>query len=92
MMIAEDYSISWNYIVSRMETRFLIDPTSMKEYSFWDIVNRIDSIWQEYKELKGKMYDRCKDCTYLTEKDGKWYCEDYTEFCLDINRCITYEV
>ena len=92
-MTGEYYGISWNYIVSRMETRFGISPANNStDYSLYDFQCRIDLIWQEYyKRLKDK-YDRCRDCSYLVEKDEKWYCEDYNDFCIDIGHCVNDEV
>lgn len=87
-MMAEDYSISWNYIVSRMETRFGISPSNNKDYSLYDLKSRIDLIWDEYFEHLKKKYERCRDCAYLVEKDGKWFCEDSNQDCVDVGWCI----
>lgn len=34
---------------------------------------------------------RCGDCFALVEKDGKWYCEEYNKYCVDVKCCYLYE-
>ena len=35
---------------------------------------------EQYKE-------RCKDCTYLEERNGQWYCDSCPEYCNKIEEC-----
>ena len=30
---------------------------------------------------------RCRDCFALSEMDGKWYCDEYEEYCENITAC-----
>lgn len=46
-----DYSISWGYIVSRMESLYGIEPDSEEKVAYGDIERRINYIWQEYFEM-----------------------------------------
>ncbi len=43
-----DYSISWGYIVSRMESLYGISPADDEKRAFGDIEKRVNHIWQEY--------------------------------------------
>ena len=46
-----DYSISWDYIVSRMEALYGIKPNNEEKMAYGDITKRLDCIWQEYFEI-----------------------------------------
>jgi len=46
-----DYSISWQYIVNRMEQKYGIKPDSTEKYSYGDIRHYMDGIWDEYFEM-----------------------------------------
>lgn len=43
-----DYSISWGYIVSRMESLYGVEPDNEEKIAYCDITRRLDYIWQEY--------------------------------------------
>lgn len=91
-----DYTISWSYIVNRMESLYGISPDSEEKYSFGELEKHINYIWHEYFEIlyneefgnPKAFYERCKDCSYLVEKDGKWFCEDSNQACIDVRWCI----
>ena len=46
-----DYSISWQYIVNRMEQKYGIKPDSTEKCSYGDIKRYMDEIWDEYFEM-----------------------------------------
>ncbi len=46
-----DYSISWAYIVSRMESLFGISPDNEEKVAFGEIEKHLNYIWQEYFEI-----------------------------------------
>jgi len=46
-----DYSISWAYIVSRMESLYGIAPDNEEKVAYGDIERRMNYIWQEYFEI-----------------------------------------
>lgn len=46
-----DYSISWGYIVSRMESLYGISPDNEEKVAFGDIERRMYYIWHEYFEI-----------------------------------------
>lgn len=46
-----DYSISWGYIVARMQSLYGINPDSEEKVSFGEIERHINYIWQEYFEI-----------------------------------------
>lgn len=46
-----DYSISWGYIVSRMESLYGISPDDEEKVAFGEIEKHIAYIWQEYFEM-----------------------------------------
>ena len=46
-----DYSISWGYIVSRMESLYGIGPDSEEKVAYGNIERRMNYIWQEYFEM-----------------------------------------
>ena len=46
-----DYSISWGYIVSRMESLYGIKPDSEEKVAYGDIERHMNYIWQEYFEI-----------------------------------------
>lgn len=46
-----DYSISWGYIVSRMESLYGISPDNEEKVAYGDIERRMNYIWQEYFEI-----------------------------------------
>ena len=45
-----DYSISWGYIVSRMESLYGISPNSNDKVAYGEIEQKLKNIWQEYFE------------------------------------------
>ena len=49
-----DYTISWGYIVSRMESLYGIKPDDEERFSFGEIERNIQYIWQEFFEIKYK--------------------------------------
>lgn len=49
-----DYTITWGYIVSRMESLYGLKPDDEERFSMWDFERRIAYIWQEYFEIKYK--------------------------------------
>lgn len=51
-MERSDYSITWGYIVSRMQSLYGINPDDEERVAFGDIEKRINYIWQEYFEIK----------------------------------------
>lgn len=53
-MEKNDYTITWGYIVSRMESLYGIKPDDEERVAFGDIEKRINYIWQEYFEIKYK--------------------------------------
>lgn len=53
-----DYSISWGYIVSRMEFIYGVKPNDEVKMAYCDIIRRLDYIWQEYFEMLYKS-ERC---------------------------------
>lgn len=46
-----DYSISWGYIVARMESLYGISPDDDNRVAYGDIEKRMDYIWQEHFEM-----------------------------------------
>lgn len=54
-----DYSISWGYIVSRMESLYGTTPDSEEKFAMGDIERRINYIWQEYFEMLYKHENTC---------------------------------
>ena len=46
-----DYSISWAYIVQRMQSLYGISPDNEDLVAFGDIERHINYIWQEYFEI-----------------------------------------
>lgn len=34
---------------------------------------------------------RCEDCFAVTEESGRWYCDEYGDFCENITECDEYE-
>lgn len=47
-----DYTISWGYIVSRMESLFGLKPDDEERFWFIEIERHVAYIWQEYFEMK----------------------------------------
>lgn len=47
-----DYSITWGYIVSRMESLYGISPDSEEKVAFGEIEKNMAYIWQEYFEMR----------------------------------------
>ncbi len=35
--------------------------------------------------------ERCKDCICLIEKDGRMYCDEVRDFCVDIDNCPEFQ-
>ena len=54
-----DYSISWAYIISRMESVFGISPDNEDRFALGKIQRKIDFIWEEYFDIlsKGREHD-----------------------------------
>lgn len=48
---SSDYSISWGYIVSRMESLYGIPPNSEDKVAYCEIERKLNAIWQEYFEI-----------------------------------------
>lgn len=46
-----DYSISWAYIVSRMEKLYGISPDNEEKVAYCEIEKHLAYIWQEYFEI-----------------------------------------
>lgn len=46
-----DYSISWAYIVSRMESLYGISPNNEDKVPYGEIEKHMNYIWQEYFEI-----------------------------------------
>lgn len=46
-----DYSISWGYIVARMESLYGISSDDDNRVAYGDIEKRMNYIWQEYFEM-----------------------------------------
>ena len=51
-----DYSISWGYIVSRMESLYGISPDNKEKVALGEIENRIAYIWAEKFDWKRMVY------------------------------------
>lgn len=47
-----DYSITWSYIVQKMEDKFGINPNSDEKFSMGEIERYIENIWNEYADAK----------------------------------------
>lgn len=47
-----DYTISWAYIVNRMEERYGMSPNNEEKMSFGDIEKYLSEIWVEYYDTK----------------------------------------
>ena len=44
------FSISWSYIVQKMEEKFGITPNSHVKYSFYEIKSFLNDIWDQYAD------------------------------------------
>lgn len=53
-----DYSISWAYIVSRMESLYGISPNNEDKVAFHEIEKHMNYIWEEYFEI---LYNKEKE-------------------------------
>jgi hypothetical protein len=31
--------------------------------------------------------ERCRDCICLREKNDKWFCDEYQDYCINIDEC-----
>lgn len=49
-----DYTISWAYIVNRMEERYGMSPDNEEKMSFGDIEKYLSEIWAEYYDTKSR--------------------------------------
>lgn len=49
----DDYSITWKFIVDKMEERFGIAPDSTEKFSMGEIELRLEEIWTEFFETGG---------------------------------------
>lgn len=49
-----DYTITWDYIVSRMESKFGLRSDNTEPLSFGEIEKYIEDIWKEYFD---KLYE-----------------------------------
>lgn len=47
-----DYSITWGYIVSRMESLYGISHDNEEKVAFGEIEKNMAYIWQEYFEMR----------------------------------------
>ena len=47
-----DYSITWAYIVSRMESRYGFAPDNEERLSFGEIERYLSDIWTEFFEVR----------------------------------------
>lgn len=47
-----DYTISWAYIVNRMEERYDMSPDNEEKMAFGDIEKYLSEIWAEYYNTK----------------------------------------
>lgn len=47
-----DYTITWGYIVSRMESLFGFKPDDESRISFGEVERFINAIWKEYFEIR----------------------------------------
>lgn len=56
-----DYSITWAYIVSRMESLYGITPNNEDEVAFWEIEKCLQNIWNEFFEIKYKEEQKSKN-------------------------------
>ena len=56
-----DYSITWGYIVKKMEEDYGLSPKSEEPFAFGDLVRYVNYIWDEYFREK---YELEKEETY----------------------------
>ena len=77
-----DYSISWAYIVSKMEERYGMPPDNEEKMAFGDIEKYLSEIWSEYVDIKD--HDDFANSVKATfnksnaNKFGKWLEEEWT--------------
>ena len=64
-----DYSVSWGYIVSRMESLYGISSDDDNRVAYGDIERRMNYIWQEYFEM---LYE--KEFSERGESDERSMC------------------
>lgn len=58
---SNDYSITWAYIVKKMEEEYDIGPKSERLFAFADLVRYMNYIWGDYCNEK---YEKEKEETY----------------------------
>lgn len=74
-----DYSISWGYIVSRMESLYGVEPNDEEKVAYCDITRHLDYIWQEYykilyeSKMRAKM-DAPNNAHWIKQPNGEYKC------------------
>ena len=49
--MTQDYTITWNYIVTQMSTKYGIEVNSRGRYAFGELETMIKQIWHDYFQM-----------------------------------------
>lgn len=59
---------------------------------FKEIIKELEEIIKELEEMeKEDGEERCENCVCLIEKDKRMFCDEYNDFCSDIETCGEWE-
>ena len=53
-----DYSITWEYICTRMKEKFGIPTDDTEKFSFGEIERYLECIWDEYVDKIDELYNK----------------------------------
>ena len=74
-MMVDDYRITWDYIVDRMESKYGFKPDNEEKCSFGELMKYLSDIWEEYVDILNK--DKESETTATWEE----CCTDYKYIC-----------